>query len=68
MTSIWVLSLPETVHMVFMEHSLDRPAFARSKKVTGWQLGAEKLQEHVSPKKSPAFLKLHEPVAPLWAP
>ena len=44
---------PETVHMVFTEHLLARTVFARSIKVPGWQLGAEKSQEQVSPKKGP---------------
>ena len=54
-TSIWVLSLPETVHMVFTERLLARKVFAMSIKVLVWQLVAEKSQEQVSPKKVSIF-------------
>ena len=39
-TSIWVLSLLETLHMDFTERILARPVFARSMKGIGWKLGA----------------------------
>ena len=47
--TIWVLSQPETMHMVFTERPLARAVFARSIKVFGWQLVAEEAQEQVSP-------------------
>ena len=65
-TSTWLLSLTETVHMVLTERLLARTMFARSIKVLGRRLGAEKSQEQVSPRKGPTFLKFHQTVAPLW--
>ena len=65
-TSTCLLSLPETAHMVFTESLLARTMFARSIKVLGRRLGAEKSQEHLSPRKGPTFFKFHQPVAPLW--
>ena len=53
-----VLSLPETMHMVFTERTLARSVFARSIKELGRQLGAEKPQEQVSPKKSTRFFEV----------
>ena len=65
-TSTWSLSLPEIVNMVFTEHLLVMKLFARSIKLLGRRLGAEKSQEQVSPRKGLTFLKFHQPVAPLW--
>ena len=39
-TSIWVLSLTETIHMDFTERILARSVFAMSIKRIEWQLGA----------------------------
>ena len=66
MTSTWLLSLPEIVHMVFTERLLAMKLFARSLKVLGRRLGAEKSQEQKSPRKGRTFLKFHQPVAALW--
>ena len=52
-TSIWVLLLPETMHMVFKERLLAKKVFARSMKVFGWQLGTANFRDHEFPKKTP---------------
>ena len=45
------------MHMLLTERLLAWTMIARSKKVLGWQLGAEKSREHDSPVKGPGFLK-----------
>ena len=50
-TAIWVLSLTDTIHMVFTERLSASAIFARSIKVLGWQLGAAKFREHDFTKK-----------------
>ena len=54
-TTICVLTLPETMHMVFTERQLARAVFAGSIKVIEWQLVSEKSREHDSPIKFPVF-------------
>ena len=54
-TTICVLTLPETMHMVITERQLARSVFARSIKVIEWQLVSEKSREHDSPIKFHVF-------------
>ena len=56
-TTLWVLSLPETVYIVFTERLLLRKMFAMSKKVLGWQTGAAKMREQDFPKKRSWFFE-----------
>ena len=60
MTSIRVLALPQTVHMVFTERLFFSIVFARSKKVLGWQLGAQERQEHDFPKERSRFFGIQQ--------
>ena len=61
-TPIWVLSLPETVHMVFRERLLAE----RSIKVLGWQTGAAKCRSTIFRKRGPGFLIFIEQVTRIW--
>ena len=66
-TTIWVLSLPKTMHMVFTESLSASAVIARSIKVLGWQLGAAKSREHeFTKKRSYCFSKFIGPVTSIW--
>ena len=51
-TSLWVLSLPETVHLVLTKLFSTMAVFERSIRVLGWQLGTAKIRDHDFPKKT----------------
>ena len=58
-TTIWVLSLPETMHMVFTERILARAVLARSIEVRGWQLGQKYPRSRFLQKKGPISFEMH---------
>ena len=58
-TTVWVISLPETMHMVFTERFLTWAVFVRSKKVLRLQLGATKSRKHDLTKKRSCFFDIH---------
>ena len=51
-TSIWVLSLPESAHLVLAKRFSTRAVFERSIRVLGWQLGTAKIHDYDFPKKT----------------
>ena len=59
-TTIWVLSLPKTMLMVFKERLSASAVLARSIKILRWQMGSAKSQEHdFRKKRSYIFFKIH---------
>ena len=58
-TSIWVLSLPETAHLVLAKRFSTRAVFERSIRVVGWQLGTTNFRDHDFPKKTAWLFGIH---------